>query len=91
MIKHEVIDNLSSHNKSIILGSRKCGCYHCLAKFSPEEITEWLDYDETAVCPKCRVDSVIPIDDIQNEQATKELQRLRIEYFSYYPADDEDD
>jgi|SRR5690625_1756894 len=50
--------------------STVCGCFHCCAIFPPAQITEWIDpspemVDEvgrdgqTALCPKCRIDSVI--------------------------------
>jgi len=36
-----------------------CGCFYCLATFQPTEIAEWIDDDQTAICPKCPVDAVI--------------------------------
>jgi len=27
--------------------------------FSPNEIAEWIDGDQTAMCPKCGIDAVI--------------------------------
>jgi hypothetical protein len=42
------------------LGSSKiCGCFYCLAIYSPWEIDEWADDNQTAICPKCGIDSVI--------------------------------
>ena len=40
--------------------NKKCGCFHCLATFPASEVTEWIDMTETAICPKCGVDSVLP-------------------------------
>jgi hypothetical protein len=37
-----------------------CGCYYCLRTYSPKEIREWVDGQETALCPKCGIDSVVP-------------------------------
>lgn len=37
-----------------------CGCFYCERTFDASEITEWIDNDSTAVCPYCRIDSVIP-------------------------------
>lgn len=48
----------SSHRKEI-LRSDICGCFHCLAIFSPSKIHEWIDDGECALCPKCDIDSVI--------------------------------
>lgn len=36
-----------------------CGCYYCLSIFEPKEVVGWIDNNETALCPKCNVDSVI--------------------------------
>lgn len=42
-----------------IEASDHCGCFYCLGVFSPSEITEWVDLDDTALRPKCGIDSVI--------------------------------
>jgi hypothetical protein len=42
-----------------LLDSRECGCFFCIKLFSPEKITDWIN-EETAGCPFCNVDSVIP-------------------------------
>ena len=39
--------------------SEKCGCFYCLAVYSPSEIGDWIDGDDTALCPKCGIDAVI--------------------------------
>jgi hypothetical protein len=49
----------SMKNKESVENSQKCGCYHCLATFSPQEITSWTDQSKTAICPKCNTDSVL--------------------------------
>ena len=36
-----------------------CGCFYCLELFAPDEITEWIDEDATALCPRCGIDAVI--------------------------------
>lgn len=72
------IEELSKHsikNKKIIENSKYCACYYCLSKFDPKEIKNWTDNKETALCPKCNVDSVIadkdPIDSCFLEKANK--------------------
>jgi hypothetical protein len=47
------------HNREQIAKSEVCGCFHCLAVFAPTEIKEWVDNDDTALCPKCGIDSVL--------------------------------
>lgn len=52
-----------NHRKSI-LKSKNCGCFYCLQIFPSSEIKDWCDEDkneikQTAICPKCGVDSLI--------------------------------
>ncbi len=49
----------SSHNRKDLEKDTICGCFYCLKIFSPTEITEWWDDEDTAVCPYCGIDSVI--------------------------------
>ncbi|GAB5562819.1 MAG: hypothetical protein SynsKO_44660 [Synoicihabitans sp.] len=54
----------SSGHRKQIQESELCGCYYCQSTFPPSVIEEWVDEDEfevgqTAVCPKCGIDSVI--------------------------------
>jgi len=46
-------------NRAELQNSFQCGCFYCLAVFTTIEIVEWVDEDQTAICPKCPVDSVI--------------------------------
>lgn len=42
------------------LQDKKCGCFFCLAIFSPKEISYWIeDTKGTAECPYCGMDSII--------------------------------
>jgi hypothetical protein len=43
-----------------VMASAKCGCFHCLSVFSPQEIVKWVDGGLTALCPRCVIDSVLP-------------------------------
>lgn len=54
----------SSKHKEEIFESELCGCFYCEAIFCPSKIKEWVDEDknnvgQTALCPKCGIDSVI--------------------------------
>ena len=48
-----------SLHRAEIEGSSLCGCFYCLATFPPGELSEWIDDGQTALCPKCEIDSVI--------------------------------
>lgn len=54
----------SSNHRADVEASLLCGCFFCCATFSPGEIHEWTDDDDsgvgqTAICPRCGIDSVI--------------------------------
>ena len=58
--------HFSSGNMPALKKDKLCGCFYCLEVFSPTEITEYLqdddtliDKDGTALCPYCGVDSII--------------------------------
>ena len=42
-----------------ILASDECGCFYCMELFRPDEINEWVDDGQTAMCPRCGIDSVL--------------------------------
>lgn len=49
----------SSHHREALQRSTGCGCFFCLALFLPEQIEDWWDDGQTAVCPQCGTDSVV--------------------------------
>jgi hypothetical protein len=58
------VDHITAHKHCIkhraeIEASEMCGCFYCMATFVPSEIVEWIDDGQTALCPRCPVDSVI--------------------------------
>jgi hypothetical protein len=59
--KNDIIDahKHSARNKNELLKDKKCGCFHCMKIFSPKEIVDWIDDDDTALCPHCSIDAVI--------------------------------
>lgn len=56
---HILAHKHSSNHRGELESSALCGCFYCLSIFRPSEIVEWIDDDQTAICPKCPVDSVI--------------------------------
>jgi hypothetical protein len=68
------------HNRSELQKSRVCGCFYCMSIFLPSEIDEWTDDGQSALCPKCGIDSVIGS---ESGYPTKEfLQRTNDHWFS---------
>lgn len=49
----------SIHNREDIEKSYYCGCFYCTKIFRPFQVNFWIDNSDTAVCPFCRIDSVI--------------------------------
>lgn len=51
-----------SNNRKAIEVDSQCACYKCQSTFHPSEISQWLPdaCDETALCPRCGSDSVLP-------------------------------
>ncbi len=49
----------SFKNRDEVMRSDLCGCFYCLSTFRPDEIVNWTDDGQTAICPRCPVDSVI--------------------------------
>ena len=54
-----IAPKLAMRNKVALIASDKAGCYKCLAIFKPDEVKEWTDQGETALCPQCGIDSVL--------------------------------
>lgn len=67
-------------NRIEIEKSKNCGCFYCLEVFSPKEIDDWIDGEQTAICPYCGIDSVIG--DASGYPITKEfLQEMKNHWF----------
>ena len=72
----------SIRHRAEILESDRCRCFCCLATFGPTDILQWIDEspkdpEQTALCPRCGVDSVIgsasgvPLDDVFFQEMRK--------------------
>ncbi len=81
----------SSYHRTELMASEVCGCFYCLAIFAPSQIERWIDKDQTALCPKCSIDSVIG--SASGYPITKEfLGRMEKHWFSLVdPFDPKDD
>lgn len=51
--------NRSWKARSKLEASEACGCYFCLKIYNPNEIDEWIDDEQTAICPHCGIDAVL--------------------------------
>lgn len=46
-------------NRRFMVSGAGCRCFHCLHAFAAEQVTQWVDNGETALCPNCGVDAVL--------------------------------
>lgn len=65
----EAIHHFCTANRPLLEQSSSAGCLCCGATFAPNEIMEWVSEldtvtqqktGETASCPRCGIDSVLP-------------------------------
>lgn len=73
-------------NRDQITQSKICGCFYCLYIFPKEEISEWIDDQsnpegDTALCPKCGIDSVLG-DKAGFELSKEFLTQMNLRWFS---------
>ena len=52
------LKHASNHRAELDL-SAHCGCFSCFRRFVTADIRAWIDKDQTALCPRCGIDSVI--------------------------------
>jgi uncharacterized paraquat-inducible protein A len=49
----------SLRNRAEIEASAICDCFYCFAIFPSSDISEWVDDGQTAICPRCGIESVL--------------------------------
>jgi hypothetical protein len=77
---HVIAHDHCSNNRAELEKSETCGCFYCMSIFPPSQINEWIDEEQTALCPKCPVDSVIG--SASGYPITKEfLERMHAHWF----------
>lgn len=69
----------SRNHKDLLKQSTESGCYYCCNFFPSSDVKEWCDDGETALCPKCGVDSVIP--SVENELTLSTLKAMSKYWF----------
>jgi len=74
----------SLDNRTAVEASKLCGCFYCLAIFPPALVTKWTWGDQTALCPICGIDSVLPSSEVQLDdyfEFRDLLTRMKAEWF----------
>jgi Zn finger protein HypA/HybF involved in hydrogenase expression len=62
----------SIRNHTLVKQAKRCGCYQCCKTFDSTEVKEWTYEEDTAICPLCGSESVIPN---SNEENLKEIKK----------------
>lgn len=50
----------ATNNREALKHTLHASCFSCIQTFGSWQVTVWVDYGKTAVCPLCGVDAVIP-------------------------------
>lgn len=75
----KALHDKSRLNRPWLAASLVCGCFYCLQVFRFDQIVEWVENGETALCPYCGIDSVLGFD---TKQADNDLlQRMHDKWF----------
>lgn len=51
---------LSKNNRLQVENAPVVGCYFCESAYAGNTIEDWADEGQTAICPYCWVDAVVP-------------------------------
>ena len=78
MTKMEIerIHLISSNNREAVLFATRVSCYFCLKVSMSSEIKHWTDGGNTALCPNCEIDAIIP-----GEIPRADLEALQFHWF----------
>jgi hypothetical protein len=77
MISPNDANSAAFRNRAAIERALEVSCYYCLRTFDPTAIEKWTDEGETACCPHCEVDAVLP-----GRIERAELRALHAHWFS---------
>lgn len=73
---------LCNDNRKALSEAAKCGCFYCERIFDTKEVYEYVPRSDTAFCPHCGIDSLIPEND--KYPITPEFLKLMNEYWFGY-------
>lgn len=50
----------SFNNRERVVSAEKCSCYSCGCEFKGSDVQTFANDGDTAICPNCQVDAVLP-------------------------------
>lgn len=77
---YKLIYSYCYENKKLLKRYKACTCLYCGHTFSYINIKNWVidKFNDTAICPFCGIDAVVPSEvhnNVDNYKLTKELQQ----------------
>jgi hypothetical protein len=71
----------ASKHRVELEASERCGCFFCFRQFPTATIKQWVDANQTALCPHCGIDAVIgSAHTVMNDRF---LRKMHGHYFAY--------
>ena len=55
----QALNIAASKHRALLTASKTCGCFICLSMFGPDDIRKWIQWNQTALCPRCGEAAVI--------------------------------
>lgn len=77
----EYIHKQSRHSKENLRESNIVGCFSCTTIYTFDEIDKFVNGGDTALCPYCSIDAVIPLHQIPKENYRNLLNEMNAYYF----------
>lgn len=63
------LQNQAINNRKVLQKATfGCVCFRCLKTFDFKKIVEFVDRDTTALCPFCKIDTVVPMNVEDHEE-----------------------
>lgn len=50
----------SMRHRDAVLAQDRVGCFFCIRVVPVANITRWIDDEQTALCPHCDIDAILP-------------------------------
>jgi hypothetical protein len=72
------LHKLSFKNRPLLDLEHSASCFHCFYITPVSEIKEWTDDGQTAICPECGIDSLLP-----GEIGSRLIIKMSDRYFNY--------
>ena len=77
----EYLHGKSINNKNLLSLRTSCGCFYCIKVFRSNSINAFVDNGSTALCPHCKLDSILPGCFMEDDLNIDILEAMNKKYF----------